>query len=251
MGPSYAGIILENGKKIFETRGDDPDQVWQDLHAQLARSGPNWFGWAGARDRFLHWFAGGFKSPAYLSDERGYKLAAKERLEATTPVEEAANGSGHGEAVLAAFRRTNLLYPVEKTRLQGLLRGPQADDFVRAAARFALGEGKSALATMERLLRPHDNAKWTVVSYLPFLWKPDEHIFLKPEVTKDFASRVQHDLEHEYSPELDHAVYESLLDLAGQIDREFADLGPRDMIDIQSVIWVVGDYREGRDERQE
>ena len=249
-GKDYAGVINENGKTIFQARGEDADAVWAELQAQLARSGPNWFGWTGARDRFLYWFAGGFSSPAYLKDERDYKLAAKQRLEETTPVEEAATGSGHGEAVLAAFRRTNLLYPVEKTRLQKLLRGGDADAFVRAAARFALGEHKPALAAMERLLRPHDDAKWTVVTYLPFLWRPEEHIFLKPEVTKDFAARVQHPLEHRYDAELRPDVYESLLDLAAEIRKHFSDLEPRDMIDIQSVIWVVGDYRDGREKPQ-
>ncbi|MAH14304.1 MAG: hypothetical protein CMN65_00835 [Sphingomonadaceae bacterium] len=249
-GKEFAGVINEGGNTIFQTRGDDADAVWAKLQAQLARSGPEWFGWAGARERFLHWFAGGFHSPAYLADERDYKLTAKARLEETTPVEEAATGSGHGEAVLAAFRRTNLLYPVEKTRLQALLRGSDADAFVRAAARFALGEMKTALPAMERLLRPHDDAKWTVVTYLPFLWRPEDHIFLKPEVTKDFASRVQHPLEHQYDAELRLDVYESLVDLASQIRHNFADLEPRDMIDIQSVIWVVGDYRDGREEPQ-
>ena len=190
-GKDFAGIINESGKTIFQTHGGDADSVWAELQAQLAQSGPNWFGWTGARDRFLHWFGDGFHSPAYLADERKAKETAKLRLEETTPVEEAATGSGHGEAVLAAFRRTNLLYPVEKTRLQALLRGADADAFVRAAARFALGETKTALPAMERLLRPHDDAKWTVVTYLPFLWRPEEHIFLKPEVTKDFAARVQ------------------------------------------------------------
>ncbi len=250
-GKGFAGIINEGGKTVFQTSGENADAVWAALQAQLTRSGPNWFGWQGARERFLHWFAGGFRSPAYLKDERDYKLAAKAKLEETTPVEEAATGSGHGEAVLAAYRRTNLLYPVEKTRLQALLRGADSDSFVRAAARFALGEGKSALAAMERLLRPHDNVKWTVVTYLPFLWRPDEHIFLKPEVTKDFAARVQHELEYRYGAELDLSVYESLLDMAGQIRTHFGDLEPRDQIDIQSVIWVVGDYRDGREVRQQ
>ena len=250
-GTDYAGVINEGGKTVFQTRGDDPDTVWSALQAQLAQSGPNWFGWAGARERFLHWFAGGFSSPAYLVDERSYKLVAKKRLEETTPVEEAASGSGHGEAVLAAFRRTNLLYPIEKTRLQALLRGPDADAFIQAAARFTLGDRKAALATMERLLGPHDNAKWTVVTYLPFLWRPEEHIFLKPEVTKDFATRVQHPLEHDYESELRLDVYESLLNLADGIRQNFGDLGPRDMIDVQSVIWVVGDYRDGRDTTQQ
>ena len=72
-------------------------------------------------------------------------------------------------------------------------------------------------------------------------------MFLKPEVTKDFAVRVQHRLEHDYSSKMDLAVYESLLDLAGQISRTFAGLEPRDMIDIQSVIWVLGAYQDGRE----
>ena len=249
-GKDFAGLINVAGETVFQTRGVDADEVWGALQAHLGQSGPYWFGWAGARDRFLHWFAGGFQSPAYIADERDYKLVAKQRLEETTPLEEAATGSGHGEAVLAAYRRTNLLYPVEKTRLQALLRGPDADTFIRAAARFALGEGKLALSAMERVLRPHDNAKWTVVTYLPFLWRPEEHIFLKPEVTKDFAARVQHGLEHDYDSELRLDVYESLLDLAGGIRQQFGDLGPRDMIDVQSVIWVVGDYRDGRETPQ-
>ena len=45
-------------------------------------------------------------------------------------------------------------------------------------------------------------------------------------------------------------VYESLLDLATGIQQNFGDLGSRDMIDVQSVIWVVGGYCEGRDTPQ-
>jgi len=243
----FVALANEGGKTIKQVNGQDADETWNDLQMQLTREGANWFGYAGARARFLHWFAGGFNSPAYMSGERDYKFLAKAQLEKTTPAEEAATGSGHGEAVLRAYRATNLLYPIEKTRMQGLLRGTDADAFVRAAARFALGEGKSALKAMETLLRPHDNAKWTVVTYLSYLWRPEEHIFLKPEVTKDFAERVGHGLAHSYSAELDFGVYEDLLDLAQAIRQSVIDLEPRDMIDIQSVIWVVGDYREGRE----
>mgnify|MGYP000880044059 CR=1 FL=1 len=246
----YVGVSIEGGKVTLQIKGQDPDAVWDELQSKLTREGPNWFGYAGARARFLHWFAAGFVSPAYLQDERDYKLKAKAELEKTTTVEEAATGSGHGEAVLRAYRATNLLYPIEKTRLQGLLRGADGDAFIRAAARFALGEGKTALRSMEMLLRPHDNAKWTVVTYLPFLWRPDAHIFLKPEVTKDFAERVGHCLAHSYSADLEIQTYDDLLDMAGNIRNAFADLEPRDMIDVQSVIWVVGDYREGRDTPQ-
>ncbi|MCC6480323.1 hypothetical protein [Sphingorhabdus sp.] len=246
-GKGFVAIAIEGGKTILQKDGKTADEAWNALQAALTREGPNWFGYLGARSRFLHWFAGGFHSTAYLAQERDYKIKAKEDFETTTPLEEAATGSGHGEAVLRAYRATNLLYPIEKTRMQGLLRGSDGDNFIRAAARFALGEGKSALRAMETLLRPHDNAKWTVVSYLPYLWRPDSHIFLKPEVTKDFAARVSHPLASSYVSDLDYGVYEDLLDMAGVIRQSVIDLEPRDMIDIQSVIWVVGDYREGRE----
>ena len=95
---------------------------------------------------------------------------------------------------------------------------------------------------MGRALKPDDVAKWPAVTYLPYLWRPEEHMFLKPEVTKEFAVRVGHPFAHEYTSELTAETYRSLLDLARETGEEVADLEPRDSIDIQSFIWVVGKY---------
>ena len=70
---------------------------------------------------------------------------------------------------------------------------------------------------------------------------------LKPEVTKDFAARVGHPFASNYEARLNIDVYVSLLDLVERTSRELFDLQPRDRIDIQSFIWVVGDYQEDRD----
>jgi hypothetical protein len=233
---------LANGKIL--TEGDDADDVWRRLHDEAGKGNSKYFGFDGARNRFLHFFPNGFHSAGYEDGERNYKIAAKSKLGSTVPVETAATGGGFGEAILSVFRATNLLYPVEKSRLQDLLRGPDADVFIQAAAKFTLGEKKTALSEMESSLKPHDNAKWTVVTYLPFLWRPEEHMFLKPEVTKDFAERVGHPFAFHYEPRLDIAVYDSLLDLASKTANELADMGPRDRIDVQSFIWVVGDYND-------
>ena len=45
---------------------------------------------------------------------------------------------------------------------------------------------------------------------------------------------------------LDFAVYESLLDLAVKTAAELAELKPKDRIDVQSFIWVVGDYKDAQ-----
>ena len=78
-----------------------------------------------------------------------------QRLDETAPLEQAVSASGLGEAILAVFRATKLLSPFEKVRLQDVLRGLTADEFIRAAAHFTLGEGKPALLQMERALKPH------------------------------------------------------------------------------------------------
>jgi hypothetical protein len=246
---AFIGVIFDaKGAKKAQIEGTEADDVWRRLHDEAGKAHPKYFGFDGARARFLRFFPNGFHSAGYTNAERDYKVAAKQRLDATAPLNQAVAASGLGEVVLAVFRATNLLSPFEKVRLQDVLRGPTAEDFIHAVARFALGEGKPALLDMERALKPHESAKWTVATYLPFLWRPQEHMFLKPEVTKDFAARVGHRFASDYEPQLDFAVYESLLDLASKTEAELANLKPRDRIDVQSFIWIVGGYRDDVDQ---
>lgn len=175
-----------------------------------------------------------------MEAEREYKLRAKDQLDALAPVERALREPGLGEAVLKAFRATNLLSPFEQTRLQDLLRGPGSDAFVASVARFAVAPSPTTLGSLAALLKPHGCDKWTIVTYLPFLWRPDVHLYLKPESTKDFAARVGHPFAEQYTPRMDAAVYACLLDLANRTSNEIKGLAPIDRIDIQSFIWVVG-----------
>ncbi len=166
-------------------------------------------------------------------------------LETTAPLDAVATGSGYGAAVRKVFQATNLLSPFEKPRIGDVLKGPNADAFVRGAALFTLGDIKAGLAEMEKAAKADGAAKWTVVTYLPFLWRPEAHMFLKPEVTKDFAERVGHPFASRYEAALRPEVYESLLDLVAKTERELKELKPKDRIDVPSFIWVVGAYEEG------
>ena len=237
---------LVDGEKCVD--GSDADDVWRRLHDDAGKADPRYFGYSGARSRFLKFFPNGFHSDGFLSQERNYKLAAKRKLDVTAPLAEALTGRGFGEAVLSVFRATNMLSPFEKTWVSNMLRGRDAAAFVQAAARFADNATEAALSELERVLRPHGCAKWTVATYLPFLWDPEAHMYLKPEATKDFATRVGHPLAYHYEARLKFDVYASLLDLADATSNELSDLAPRDRIDIQSFIWVVGDYREDRED---
>lgn len=247
-GKTFVALAFADGVKKLERTGNTADEAWTRLHNDLGQTNPKYVGFTGARNRFLHFFPNGFRSIGYSAEERDYKVAAKEKLDLNVSLTQAVDGSGFGEDVLAVFRATNLLSPFEKIRVQNLLRGPSADSFVRAVARFTTAPSQSILLDMERVLKPHDAAKWSIVSYLPFLWRPQTHMFLKPEVTKDFASCVGHRFASDYEPRLKLEVYESLVDLARVTEDELAELEPLDRIDVQSFIWVVGDYDQEREQ---
>ena len=249
------GVADEGSKRIVHIQGEvseDADRVWMRLHDEVAKKSVSYFGFDGARARFLKFVPGGFASEAYVgaggktgTGERAYKVAAKARLEAIVTPEDAAAGSGFGEAVTRAFMDTNLLEPrFEMPKVGQVMRSPQGDAFIRGAAHFTLGDIKGGLAEMEAAARPHDAGKWTLVTYLPFLWRPETHVFLKPQVTQDYAERVGHPFAELYGSELRPQVYESLLDLYAKTRVAIADLGPRDNIDVQSFIWVVGKYKD-------
>ncbi len=77
-----------------------------------------------------------------------------------------------------------------------------------------------------------------------FIAQPQTHIFLKPNVTRRAAREYGFDFRYKSRPSWD--TYASLLEFAGVIRRDLRDLRPRDMIDIQSFIWVQGsdEYEE-------
>jgi hypothetical protein len=67
---------------------------------------------------------------------------------------------------------------------------------------------------------------------------PDRHIFLKPNVTRTAARRYGYPFQYGSRPAWE--VYADLLAFAGVVRKDIADLQPKDMIDIQSFLWVLG-----------
>jgi hypothetical protein len=82
-----------------------------------------------------------------------------------------------------------------------------------------------------------------VVTVFPFIAAHKSHIFLKPNTTKRAALAYGFDFKYASTPSW--AVYSSLLAFAAKIAEDQRELFPRDMIDIQSFIWVIGsdEYR--------
>jgi hypothetical protein len=79
---------------------------------------------------------------------------------------------------------------------------------------------------------------WPVLTVFPFIARPDQHIFLKPTVTRVAARKYGFDFIYHSRPTWE--TYASVLSFAENRQTRRARPAPRDMIDLQSFIWVQG-----------
>ena len=242
---AYSGRILRKGRKPGEVHTDaDLALLQARLRNEAGKLHPNYHGMDEAIARFKRFFSDGFGGERFIKQERAYKAKRVRRLAEALPLEDANKASSEGALAIRPAFHTNLLSRFEAARAHALLGGPTGADFVRSAARFAGGNLAVGLAGMTAAIQPHGRPSWPLLTYLPHLWRPDEHMFLKPEVTVDFARRIGHRFQFDYSSDLSASVYESLMDLVRQTRTALAPLEPAGGLDIQSFIWVVGGYTD-------
>ncbi|MDQ2871367.1 MAG: hypothetical protein M3S32_11525 [Acidobacteriota bacterium] len=205
------------------------------------------------RRKFLRFFPGGFRDETYLDWERNYKAAAHAQwLEVLGPERfRSLLEAGRVEEVAAhAVRiesKTNLLFSFEKMALRDAVKPAEgARLFAEGLYEFLHGrqgpppEGFARWSEVVRSLprRQTRVLTWPVLTVFGFLAQPDRHIFLKPNVTRVAAQR--YGFEFTYGSRPNWETYESLLEFAGRVRRDLKDLRPRDMIDLQSFLWVQG-----------
>ena len=71
-----------------------------------------------------------------------------------------------------------------------------------------------------------------------FIAQPEKQMFLKPNVTKIAARKYGFDFPYQSKPNWE--TYSRLLEFAETMRRDLRDMKPRDMIDLQSFMWVQG-----------
>lgn len=209
------------------------------------------------RRRFLRFFPAGFRDETYLEWERSYKANAHARWTSEL-------GRSRFRALLEARRfdeiakqairieaRTNLLFSFEKMALRDATR-------TSAGARLmaeGLYEFLHGVGPMERRFAdwcaivaalPRRQTRvltWPVVTVFGFIAQPTQHMFLKPNVTRIAAARYGFGFDYQSRP--NWSTYATLLQFATLVRHDLRDLKPRDMIDLQSFLWVQGsdEYR--------
>ena len=205
------------------------------------------------RRKFLKFFPGGFRDETYLAWERDYKAAAHRQWEAVlAPAKFRAllRAGAHRDVADHAVRiesRTNLLFSFEKMALRDAVKTPRGArafatglyDFLYHSPHPDADAFERWCDTVASLPRVQTRVlTWPIVTVFGFLARPDAHIFLKPNVTKIAARR--YGVAFDYRSRPNWVTYSSLLGFASTVRRDLRDLRPRDLIDVQSFIWVQG-----------
>ena len=204
------------------------------------------------RRKFLRFFPSGFQDETYLAWERNYKWRAHERWESLLDRSTFRKLLRAGEYVEAATRavrvesQTNLLFSFEKMALRDAVKSPEgARLFARGLYEFLHRRGQLE-KTFERWCEvvgelPRRQTRvltWPVVTVCGFIANPKTQIFLKPNVTREAAKEYGFDFRYSSRPGWE--TYASLLEFADVVRRDLREMRPRDLIDIQSFLWVLG-----------
>ncbi len=202
--------------------------------------------------RFTDFYPGGFYDPDYIALERDYKWNAHRAWRAPLgreAMQRAISAGRFTEIAAAAVRiesRTNLIFSFEKMAVRDAVRSPRgAEAFARGLYDWLYALGPAAVR-FERWIEMLDAlpragtrvVTWPVATVFGFIARPRAHIFLKPNVTRVAAEAYGYDFRYRSRPSWD--TYESLLGFARTIKQDLRDMRPRDMIDVQSFIWVQG-----------
>ncbi len=205
---------------------------------------------ARCRRKFLRYFKNGFRDETYFEWERGYKERARDQWEELLSrrkfealLDRPAEVAAHAVRIES---RTNLLFSFEKMALRDAVKSSAgAKLFSEALYRFLHGPGRAEdrfegwCAAVAQLPRRQTRVlTWPLVTVWGFIAQPQKHIFLKPNVTRRAAHAYGYPFAYASGPSW--PVYRSLLEFADKIRTDNRDLRPRDMIDLQSFIWVQG-----------
>jgi hypothetical protein len=206
------------------------------------------------RRKFTGYFPRGFRDPHYLELERSYKVETHKRWLDELPQPEFARLLRAGEFAEIASRavrveqrsRHSMIFSFEKMALRDAVRPPEgARAFAEGLFDWLHGRGSperrferwvEVVAALPR--RQTRVLTWPLVTVFGFIAQPEAHVFLKPTVTRNAARAYGVDFPYRSRPNWE--TYSALLEFAAIVRRDTRDLGPRDMIDAQSFIWVQG-----------
>ncbi len=209
--------------------------------------------------RFTYPGWSGFDDAKFEDEERSFKTKAVEVARELLGADEIRRLREAGrfpeliERIGQVAHETNLLFLSVPS--QGDLAILQSEDldpneFAQAFETLLHGPGDGP-ERVEAFARWADQAglpnKWTFATYFRYLLHPGTDFFVKPEATSTFMKLLGRSETFRGAPSGDK--YRLLLDVMARLGHAMAEYRPRDMLDLQSLLWVC--HRVVKKQQQE
>jgi hypothetical protein len=245
-----------NHLEILKIRTKSLDDARTEIRQLLSEKSEDYVGYNGAIKQFLRVYPQGFQDPYFIYDERTYKIKAHRKaqvlLSKDTLSTQIANKQFLEISENARKVFINLIFPNEAMSFKTFLQiEKNATAFAPILFKLLHGDDfNSAFDDLSSLLARGAVAKWTILTYWPFIVFPDKHMFMKPEVAKESARRLGDDFSYESRP--NSIVYQKYLAYTSRLREGISELHPQDNIDVQTFMYAVGKsgfVREGIERR--
>ena len=144
------------------------------------------------------------------------------------------------------YRATNILSPFEvKAVHKAFVKGDEsATKVLGTTLAFIANPGQPTFKAMAEAVSqlPADGGKvhtWPIVTLLPFLADPKRFLPLKPTNTELIAARMEVNLKYDTTPNWES--YDAFLRMSSSLLTRLAQIGAKDMIDVQQFMWITRD----------
>ena len=202
-----------------------------------------------AIERFLTIYPGGFTAPSFLKDARDSSVRAHQfctqllgetdihELIAEQRYQDVCDRARHVESV------TNLLTKSEKTALYSTLDIPvnqKIFSVTLANLLYGTDSDENRFKSFVRSLDLLEINRWQYATLFGFIRFPQEQVFIKPTVIQNVAKSLCWRVNYKSEP--NWRSYVAVLRLYNHLNTSLVEEGlmPRDMIDVQSFIWSIG-----------
>ena len=210
------------------------------------------------RQSYPNWTS--FADPDFMADEVNYKhatIAKARELLNKTELKHLITEHNFEEFVARLDKigkDNNLLWRrMPSTGDLNILEHPNLDKpgFCEAVFDLLYGSGDSP-ERLERYVNYVESRqlpnKWTFPTYFLFICHPDTEMFVKPDTTKWLLKFFE--ISDTYTTKPTPLTYTVIQELTQRLKNELQEYGPRDMVDIQSFIWVCRPDKQDENEKR-
>lgn len=202
--------------------------------------------------KFLYYFPGGFNDPKYIDSERKNIWKAHQLWQKTLSRRQFTDLLNKGQYIQIASdavrisSKPDLLTSFEKKVLRDAVKSEGgARIFAIGLYNYLYGQGTAHhhFNTFTRVLEtlPHKQVSvltWPAQTVFGFIARPLKHIVVIPRIILTAVEKYGSGISYRHRPDWD--TYRSVLDFASRVLKDIKRLKPRDMIDLQSFISVMG-----------